>query len=172
MFEMNGATMMKSLRPWATPLTVATSLVTLVSGALLFFHISPGLTRISHEWIGMLMIGAVGLHLALNWRAFTAYFKRPLGAGLIAVGVVVTVVSFAISPAQSERGGSPVAMIMSRVGSAEIDTLARLAHRDTTEVISALDAAGVEAAPDDTLAAIAGGDRRSQMAVLEVILSE
>ncbi|MBV7409236.1 DUF4405 domain-containing protein [Maritimibacter sp. DP1N21-5] len=159
----------KSLRPWATPLTIATTLVTLVSGVLLFFHLAPGLSRPAHEWIGMVMVAAVAAHMLLNWRAFTTYFKRPLGLGLIAAGVAVTVASMVIPPAQP-AGGSPVGMILQAMNGAEVRVLADLAHRDVTEVIAQLAVDGMAATPETTLAQLSGGDRGRQMALLQDIL--
>lgn len=160
-----------SLRPWATPLTVATTLVTLVTGVLLFFHISPGLTRLGHEWIGMAMLAGVAAHMILNWRAFTTYFKRPVGAGLMALGVVATALTFVISPTES-GGGSPVRMIMQTMNGAEVQTLAELAHKDLSVVLEDLNAMGVSAEADDTLALLSGGQRDQEMAILTAILGE
>lgn len=161
----------KVLRPWATPLTVATTLVTIVSGVILFFHLAPGLTRPAHEWIGMIMVLAVAAHMLMNWRAFTTYFKRPLGLTMIAAGAVVTVVSLIITPAPASSGGSPVAMVMGAMSGAEVQVLADLAHRDVTEVIAQLADQGVTATPDTTLGQLSGGDRGRQTALLQDILA-
>lgn len=162
---------MKSLRPWATPLTVATTLVTIVTGVLLFFHLSPGLTRLSHEWIGMLMLLGVAAHMVINWRAFTTYFKRPVGLGLIAAGVLATALTFVISPAENGKGGgSPVGMVMGALEGADMETLAALAKTDVPTVIEKLSAAGITAEAGQTLREATGGNRGQNMQAMQAIL--
>ena len=39
------------LRAWATPLTIGSSLIVTITGLIMFFHLSPGLTRTAHEWL-------------------------------------------------------------------------------------------------------------------------
>lgn len=163
---------LKALRPWATPLTVGTTLVTLVTGVLLFFHLAPGLTRVSHEWIGMIMVAAVAAHLVLNWRAFTTYFKRPIGLSIMALGVAATALTFALAPAREGNTGSPVGQVMRVMGDAEIGAIAALAHKDIASVLAELSGAGVTADPGVTLAEAAGGDRARQMELLQVILGD
>lgn len=163
---------MKSLRPWATPLTIGTTLVTLVTGVLLFFHTAPGLTRPSHEWIGMIMVAAVAAHLALNWRAFKTYFKRPLGLSIIALGVVATALTFFLSPASSQTGGNPIALIMRSMGDAEIADIAALVDKDAARVVADLSAAGTDVDPAQTLSQASGGDRDRELVILRAILAE
>lgn len=160
---------MNTLRPWATPLTIATTLVTVITGVLLFFHISPGVTRLSHEWIGMAMVAAVAFHLALNWRAFTTYFKRPVGIVLISAGVVATALTFALSPADPQGSGG-MSAVMGAMEAADMTALAGLAKTDVGTVLQRLEAAGIQASADQTLARVSGGSRGQNMQTLRVIL--
>lgn len=77
---------MKSLLlRYATPLITGLFLVSLVSGAALFFHIGSSTFHSMHEWLSMLLILPVALHIWKNWRAFTRYFKGlPLALALAA----------------------------------------------------------------------------------------
>lgn len=163
--------MMKSLRPWATPLTVATTLVTLVTGVLLFFHLAPGLTRVSHEWIGMIMVIAVAAHLLLNYRAFFTYFKRPIGLAIIGLGAVAMVLSLVFSPASTGEGPSGMRAALMAMNSARIETLADLAGQDEAMVLEKLGAAGFDAAPESKVSDLAGGDRAKQDEIIGVIFS-
>lgn len=163
---------MNFLRPWATPLTIATTVVTIVTGVLLFFHLAPGLTKLSHEWIGMAMVAAVVVHLILNWRPFKAYFKRPVGLALIGLGVVVTALTFAISPQVQGPGGNPMMVVMRSLEGAEIQQIAALGSRDIDSVLAALADNGYSAQPDQTLRDVANGERGKQAAILNVILAE
>ena len=162
---------MKSLRAWATPLTVATTLVTLVTGVLLFFHLSPGLTRVGHEWIGMVMVIAVAAHLLLNWRAFTTYFRRPVGLTLMIAGAAVLAASF-VAGGSAEGGADGMRALMMSVGNARVETLAELAGKDTDAVLASLGAAGIDASADQTLSALSGGDHGVQDQIVGVVFAK
>lgn len=163
---------MKSLRAWATPLTIATTLVTLVTGVFLFFHWSPGLTRVSHEWIGMLMVLAVVAHLVLNWRAFTIYFKRPVGLALMALGGVAMAATVFVSTPAREGGPSGMRAAIQAMNAARIETLADLAGKETGAVLASLDAAGIAAEAADTVAVLSGGDRATGEQIIALVFAQ
>jgi hypothetical protein len=162
---------MKSLRAWATPLTIATTLVTLVTGVFLFFHYAPGLTRPSHEWIGMLMVGAVAAHMLLNWRAFTTYFKRPAELALMVLGAVAMVATILVSAPDNAHGPSGMRTFVQMLGDARVETLAELAGQETATVLARLGAAGIEAEATATLSALTSGDRAKQDDILALIVA-
>lgn len=161
---------MKSLRAWATPLTVGTFLVISVTGVLMFFHADSGLNKVIHEWIGLAMVAAVGAHLLLNWRAFTTYFKRPLAVTVMGVGAAVLAASFLLGGA-TEGGPDGMRALMMSVGNARIETLADLAGKDTETVLTSLDAAGYTAEASETLATLSGGDRTAQDQIISVVFA-
>jgi Domain of unknown function (DUF4405) len=163
--------MMKSLRAWATPLTVATTLVTLVTGVFLFFHFAPGLTRPSHEWIGMVMVLAVAAHIILNFRAFTTYFKRPVGLALMTLGAVAMVATVFVSMPAGEGGPTGMRAVMRSVPSARIETLADLAGQDTDAVLARLGAAGYDATAETTLSGLSGGNSDTQNEVIGLVFA-
>lgn len=80
---------------WAPPLVIATFLAAGVTGILMFFHLDVGVNKLLHEWIGPAMIAGVGAHVVLNWRPFTADFRRPLPRLVISLGVFLLAFSFA-----------------------------------------------------------------------------
>jgi Domain of unknown function (DUF4405) len=162
---------MKSLRPWATPLTVATTLVTLVTGVLLFFHWSPGLTRVSHEWIGMIMVLAVAAHLVLNYRAFFTYFKRPVGLTLMAIGAVAMAGTLLLSSGEAGGGPNGFRAAMGAMSTAKIETLAELSGKDLDTVLAGLSAAGYPAEAGQTLSVISGGEHANEEAIMGVIFA-
>lgn len=161
---------MKTLRTWATPLTIGTFIVISVTGVLMFFHANTGLNKLVHEWVGLVMVAAVLAHLLLNWRAFTTYFKRPVAMTLMAVGAVVLAVSFAFNTG-SEGGPDGMRALMMSVGNAKVETLAELAGKDTDTVLASLGAAGYDATADETLAALSGGDRAAQDGIINVVFA-
>ena len=163
---------MSFLRKWATPLTIGSTVIVTVTGIMLFFHTAPGLTRPAHEWIGWIMAVAVIFHLILNWRAFTTYFKRPLALGIMGVSAVVMVLSFFQVFPQEAGGGSPVGLLMGKIGQAPVETVIALSGHETNEGLALLAANGMNASPGETVAEITGGNRGQQMQVIRALFSE
>ncbi|MCB1357423.1 MAG: DUF4405 domain-containing protein [Maritimibacter sp.] len=162
---------MKSLRSWATPLIIGSFLIMGVSGTLMFFHAETTLMKVVHEWAGwLLLVGAVS-HVALNWRAFTLYFKRPVAAGIMGAGAVILALTL-VPVSGPEGGGDFTRTAMRALSGGEIATLAALSGADTDSVLAQLGAAGFEARATDTPASLAKGDRGTEMRILSTILSE
>ncbi|MCB1328761.1 MAG: DUF4405 domain-containing protein [Maritimibacter sp.] len=162
---------MKSLRRWATPLIIGSFLIMGVSGVLMFFHAETTLMKVVHEWAGwLLLVGAVA-HVALNWRAFTLYFKRPLATGIMGVSAVMLALTF-LPVSGPEGGGDFTRTAMRALSGGEIGTLAALSGTDTDSVLAALGATGVAASATDTPAGLSHGDRGAEMQILATIFSE
>lgn len=156
---------MSSLRQYATPLTIGSFVMMSVTGGLMFFHWDTGLNKVAHEWLGWAMVAAVALHVVLNWRAFTLYFKRPLAMGLMGVFVVALGLSFVI-PAPQKGGGRPEFGVAQMVVNAPVSTLAPMLGTDVDGVIAKLAAQDVQATPDQSLAELAGGETVKASALL------
>lgn len=161
---------MKSLRKWATPLTVASFLVMGVTGTLMFFHLDSGLNTFIHEWAGWAMLLGVGAHLMLNWRAFTTYFKRPLAMGIMGVGAIALAASFV--PVGDNGGGNTMRMVMMSINSAEVETMIALSGHDTDTGFAVLSQAGYEAQAGQRMSALTGGDRAKQDAILAALFAK
>ncbi|WP_406648609.1 DUF4405 domain-containing protein [Aliisedimentitalea scapharcae] len=159
---------MSSLRSWATPLTVGSFLIMGATGVLMFFHIETGLNGFIHEWAGWAMVAGVGAHLAMNWRAFKIYFKRPLAKGIMGVSAVVLLASFV--PVSS--GGSPVQVVMQAIGQADVETVIALSGQELETGLARLADAGFSTQADTRVQELTGGDRGQQMQIIEVLFSE
>jgi hypothetical protein len=158
-----------SLRSWATPLTIGSTVIVTVTGLLLFFHAAPGLTRPAHEWIGWIMTAAVVAHVILNFRAFKGYFRRPVALGILGASALVMGLSF-IDPAPGGgAGGNPMVAVMGAMGRAQVETVIALAGHDTAEGLALLAAAGIEAKGGQSIAEITGGDREVQGQVIAAL---
>lgn len=92
-----------SLRTFATPLTIGTFIVVSVTGLCMLFGIR-GLTGPVHEVCSILFVIGSILHIAVNWKPTLAHLKKPLGASLAVLFVIVSVV--ALLPRRSQ-GKSP-----------------------------------------------------------------
>ena len=62
-------------RTWSTPLIIGCSLVVASSGVMMFYHLGEDLVKTMHEWMGLLFVGAIVLHLLNHWAPFSRYFK-------------------------------------------------------------------------------------------------
>ncbi len=160
-----------SLRAWATPLVIGSFLVMAVTGVLMFFHLEIGLMKTVHEWAGLAMVAGGVAHVVLNWRAFTLYFKRPVASTIVALGAIVLGLSAVLSG--GEGGGNPMVAVMGGLGQSRIEQLAVLRGQDPQELSARLQQMGyTDAAPDQTVAALSGGDRGAQGAILSAIFAQ
>ncbi|MEZ5676100.1 MAG: DUF4405 domain-containing protein [Thalassovita sp.] len=152
-----------TLRKYATPLTIGSFILMAVTGTLMFFHLNTTFNKVAHEYLGIVMIAAVVLHLVLNWRAFTTYFKRPLAMGIMGIFILALGLSFIPS---SQKGGRPEFGAVRMVISAPVSTLAPMLGTDTQGVIDRLAAQDVAATPDQSLSDLTGGEMGKAAALL------
>jgi len=151
---------MRLSREWATPLTIGVFAIISVTGILMFFHLNTGLNKVVHEWAGLVMIGGVALHVAVNWRPFLHYFfSGVLGRSIIGLGVIVLALSFL--PLGGSRGGaSPPVLAMDAITKAPIAAVAPLTGKTVTQVMEDLAKAGITlASADASIDSVAGGNR-------------
>lgn len=158
---------MSGLRKWATPLTVGSFLIMGVTGVLMFFHLESMLNKVIHEWAGWAMVVGVGAHLALNWRAFITYFKRPLAKGIMAVSALLLAVSFI----PTGQGGNPMKMAVDKMQDAPIEAVIAVSGMELAEGMQVLAQAGVDVAEGQSLNAASGGNRGVQMAAMRALFA-
>jgi len=132
---------MKTLRDWATPVTIGAFAIMSVTGVLMFFHLDSGFNKLAHEWLSWLMVGGVLLHAYVNWPGFKRYFSSPVGLGIISVCVLMLAGSF--TPNAGGGGSPPPVMAMKAVTSAPIATVAPLTGKPVADLIADLGKAGI-----------------------------
>ncbi len=81
------------LRSIASPLTIAAFISVAVTGLLMFFGYHGSLIRLVHEWASLIFVVGAVLHIACNWKPMLAYCKRPVGAVLLVIFLVATLVA-------------------------------------------------------------------------------
>ncbi|WP_415901613.1 DUF4405 domain-containing protein [Neptuniibacter sp. QD29_5] len=80
-----------------TPLTIGSFFIASITGVLIFFELSSGGIRATHEWMSLLFVVACSLHIYANKRPFIKYFaSTPLLIILVSVlsGISLYAVSF------------------------------------------------------------------------------
>ncbi len=78
-------------RNWLSPLTGLAFGVVSVTGLALLFDLHIGPLKVLHEWMGVLLAFAGILHVAVNWRVFTTYFKHRIAYVMLVIGVVLSI---------------------------------------------------------------------------------
>ncbi len=156
---------------WATPLTTGLFLVSLVSGAALFFHIGQATFHGMHEWLSMVLILPFAFHVWKNWLPLTNYLRRgllwvPLGLSLAAAVV------FAVPAATGGAGGNPMMTMARTLGDARIADLAPVLKTTPADLVARLAAAGVTGAtPETSIAAASAAAGKESRAVLFAVMA-
>lgn len=162
------------LRYVVTPVATGTAVVVGVTGGLMFFHLFEGQVKELHEWLGIVSVVAVTLHLVRNRAALLAYFRRGWAmpaalavSGLVAAGFV----------GGSMLGGEPGRPDPRALyGVLEQATLAELAPvLDVPQgtLLERLEAAGVAgASPTATVRQLADGASLPSPVVLQHLLGD
>ncbi|MEZ5535904.1 MAG: DUF4405 domain-containing protein [Thiolinea sp.] len=164
---------MFNLRSWATPITVGSFIISMVTGVVLFFHWNLGLAKPAHEWLSWFMLLGVIMHLIINWRAFKNYFSKRIPLVVMAVFVIVTVLSL-LPLTGSKEGGNPRAAmfkLMHTVEAAPLSTLATLAKTTPEALMTRLQEQGVSVdSADQTLDEVAAENGKQVSSLIPVIL--
>ncbi len=151
------------LNRYATPFTVGLFLVTTISGVALFFHLGSKYFHGMHEWLSMLFLLPVVLHIQKNWSGMKGYFRRKtiwmptllsVAGGLVFVVMAVNSPGRPPSPAAKLLGAQPVAALAPMMGLTPASLDAKLAAK------------GYAAAPGETLATVAKKSGKSLDAVI------
>ena len=161
--------MFKISRDWATPLAVGAFLIMATTGLLMFFHLDQGLNKPAHEWLGWLMVAAVGLHVASNWMAFKRYLLQSRQAqALLAVAALTLGASFlAIGGPEAP---SPPLLALQAVGRAPMKDVLPLAGKTLAQAQAELAASGLTLRDgEQTLQQVTDGDRAKLGQALRVL---
>lgn len=160
------------LRSWATPVTIAASLVTGTTGVMLLVGVGKIMIKPAHEWIGLIMVVAGLLHVAANWGPFKRYFTERLGIGTMAAVLAVTGL-FLIAQATHERRALPPDPLSDTVQRAPLSLVAQLRGEPVEQTMAKLEAAGLKVgSPDRSLADIARDNGRPQQEALSTLFPQ
>ncbi len=128
--------MWQNLKTHGTTYTMGLFLVSTVSGVFLFFHLGTSIFHAMHEWLSMVLIVPVALHIWKNWTSLMTYFKRkviyiPLLLSL-AGGVVF---AYPALTGPSGGGGNPLRATVRAMQSGTIAQVAPL-YRLTPDALA------------------------------------
>lgn len=130
------------LTKWAGPLTIGSFGVVAVTGILMFFKLNSGLMKLAHEWMSLLFVVGVVAHVAVNWRPFLGYFRRPVGITIIAV--LLGLGALSLFPGGSDSHRRPPFMETSRaLEQSSLSLVARVAKHSPESLMEELKAKGI-----------------------------
>lgn len=157
---------MKLDRKWVTPLMAGGFLLIAVTGVVLFFHVSTSFAKWSHEWLGMALIAVAVAHLFMNWRPLKQQVKTKIGAALMVILTVTTIVS--LVPIETGSSSAPPFIApMNALSKQPLTTLASLSNHSIEEVKQILTEGGISVSEDSqTLSSLTQGNSRQQMDML------
>ncbi|MCV6589537.1 MAG: DUF4405 domain-containing protein [Marinobacterium sp.] len=157
----------RSTRPWSTPLTIASALVVAISGVIMFFHLGDSLVKGAHEWIGMLFVIAMVLHILQHWPAFRRYFAQR--KGVIVISAVLLASTGFVAASALSTSKHPAHLVVDTVLSLPLEKVAVINDITTAQLQQQLDTAGISADNNDTLAALAHQHQRHPFELLALV---
>jgi len=134
--------MKTTLKSWATPLIIATFIISAVTGVLIFFHQESGLIKPVHEWLSWALVTGGVLHTIANWKSFSGYFSRKSALAIISTGLLITIAAITV-PSQG-KGGNPMKRISNTLSTASIETLAPVVKLSPEQAIAKLEKKGLK----------------------------
>jgi lysylphosphatidylglycerol synthetase-like protein (DUF2156 family) len=107
---------MKSVleKSWVSPFAAYSFLVVSATGILMLFHVKGHAMSYLHQWMGVIFVVAVALHLILNWKGFLSCFENKQSAFAIILAVALMLLLMIVgmsggkwAPEHGDRGWYP-----------------------------------------------------------------
>ena len=156
-------------RPWSTPLIIGSSAVVAISGIMMFFHLGEGLVKSMHEWLGLLFIAAILLHILNHSSSLVRYFSQRRALWVMAA-VLTLATSWIINTGTTQE--HPAKRLFATVQQAPLSVVADLQQQKHDEMIARLRAAGIQVdSAQQSLADLATLNKRRPLELLDIIMS-
>jgi hypothetical protein len=132
----------------------------------MFFHVNSVLMKVAHEWLSwLLVIGAVA-HLALNWRPFVAYFRKPAALAIMGLFLAIGIVSFIPLGGMSGRR-PPMMQLFGALEQSSLEVVAQVVQKTPDDLTQELASQGITVRdPRQTIREIAAENGRNAMEIL------
>lgn len=88
---------MKAIKNIGTTATIITFFIVGATSVLMFFHLNNGAAKLTHEYLGLVMVVACVLHIMANFSAFKKYFGG-IKLAIIALCISITLIFTALAP--------------------------------------------------------------------------
>lgn len=156
-------------RDVVTPGTAVLFVVSTVTGIMLLLHWQGGLVHAAHEWLSVLFSVVATWHLVRNWRAFTLYLRRNAPRVAILTTIAVSL-AFTAATARGPGGGNPRAVI-GAIAAQPLSAVAPALGLEPARAVVLLQAAGIDAAGNESLAAIAARSGRDVLELAAIVVA-
>ncbi|GHV02464.1 hypothetical protein AGMMS49521_4290 [Campylobacterota bacterium] len=154
------------LNKFSTQLLFAVSFVVSVSGILMVFHIKTSGLETVHEWVGVLFVAAIALHLINHIKPTASYFKKALTPVLIAATLAASAILYAAVPS---KGSSVAAAVIHRVIDSPLTVTAPLFAITAQTALEKLRASGLTAEDDQSIGVIAQENGTEPAKIVEIL---
>lgn len=158
----------RTLRGWATPLTIGSFILMAISGVLMFFDVVPGYLTFAHEWFSWLFLLGTGGHIVVNYRPLMFHLKSKWGRVSVAAFTVVLIVStysFGLITAPQLKWPISEALLQ-----APLSALAAVTRTDQDALITKLNKHGIKATPDRNIQMLAAEHKVDEFHLLGLIM--
>lgn len=158
-----------ALIKYITAISAALFAVVAASGLAMFLGVGEDLVKEMHEWLAVMFVVAVGLHIVRNWKGMTTYFRKrtiAVPAALVAIAAAAFIVPAALSGHEG-----PMPALFQSLEQARLDDLARVLKRPSDGMATVLEERGfVVGSTDLSLSEIAEDSGRSPKEALMTVL--
>lgn len=94
-------------RTWVSPIVALSFAVVGISGVLMLFEVRSFPMKVLHEWMGVMMVAAGTIHLFLNWKAFSGYFRNRSAMVALVAGTLLCCALIFAGGGEDPRHGGP-----------------------------------------------------------------
>ncbi|MBC2859827.1 DUF4405 domain-containing protein [Stappia sp. 28M-7] len=144
--------MLRVLKTHGTTFTIVLFAVSAVSGVALFFHWGSAAFHGMHEWLSMVLLAPVVVHLWRNWPGLSGYLKRRQLLVPAVIGIAASLAFAVPALTAGASGGNPMRAALSAIENGTVAEVAPLFELTPQSLAQRLAAKGYQVAPDGDLA--------------------
>jgi len=152
-------------KKYITAISAALFLVVAVSGLAMFFHVGEDLVKEMHQWLAVIFVAAIGLHIFRNWGGMMTYVRRRTIMAPVALAALAAAAF--IVPAALSGGEDPRHILMQSLQEAKLVDLGRVLDVPADSLVARLEKEGFTVgSSEQRLSEIASGSGKPPMAAL------
>ena len=164
------------LRKYATPLSFVAFVAVGLTGLMMFFGVRGRLLNGIHEWVGVIFVVTLVLHLARNWRGVLAMLSTTSGkliaGGLGAAAVILILFALPLGGGAGHGGAHGPWQVIRIMADAPLATMAPALGLSADEAVVRLRRGGVPVdGSQESLNKIASDHGQSVPRMLNLLLS-
>ena len=163
------AEMSVPLKNYVTAISAALFLIVAGSGLAMFFGTGEDLVKEMHEWLAVIFVVAIGLHVVRNWGGMMTYFRR--GTIIAPVAVAAVAAAAFIVPAALSGRDNPMPVLFRSLEQANLEDLGRVLELPAEGIADILEQKGFTVRSADlSVSQIAADSGRPPKAALMTIV--